>query len=72
VAASHLMGSLINTYVVTVNELNYPGQHQWRTEKIQEIFLALDARAILQIPTMRSVGEDWLAWNYERKQCLFR
>jgi hypothetical protein len=51
---------------VTVNELIDPVQHQWRTEKIQEIFLAPDARAILQIPLRRSGGEDWLAWHYEK------
>jgi ribonuclease HI len=60
------MGRLIDTDVVTLDELIDPVQHQWRSEKIHEIFLAPDARAILQIPLCRSAGDDWLAWHYEK------
>jgi hypothetical protein len=60
------MGRLIDTDVVTVDELIDPVQHQWRSEKIHEIFLASDAHAILQIPLCRSAGDDWLAWHYEK------
>jgi hypothetical protein len=63
------MGRLINTDVETLNELFRPDL-SWDEEKIQSIFFAPDADAILQIPLRRRMGDDTIAWAKDKSGCI--
>ena len=60
------MGRLIDTDVVTVDELIDHVQHQWRTEKIHEIFSCSGCPCYSADPSLEEFGDDWLAWHYEK------
>jgi hypothetical protein len=63
------MGRLINTDVETLNELFRPDL-SWDEEKIQSIFFAPDADAILRIPLRRRMGDDTIAWAKDKSGCI--
>jgi hypothetical protein len=61
-----IIGKAKKSRLKWVSDLMDPATNSWNEDLVRSIFFESDAEHVLKIKIPRSMGEDYIAWNFEK------